>query len=90
MENLRLSKIQYSKFYSMIFVFLIRLYRKTISPDHGLLKIFYPYGCCRFRPTCSEYAEDAIIKYGVFKGVLKIIWRVLRCNPWSKGGYDPA
>ena len=44
---------------------------------------------CRFRPTCSEYSYDAIKKYGVIKGGLKSIWRILRCNPFGKGGYDP-
>jgi len=71
-------------------VWIIRLYQKTISFDHGLLKIFYPYGYCRFRPTCSEYAEDAILKYGLLKGGLKTVWRLLKCNPWNKGGHDPA
>ena len=46
--------------------------------------------CCRFYPSCSEYAIDAVYKYGVFKAVVKIAYRVLRCNPFSRGGYDPA
>ena len=69
---------------------LIKVYQKTLSFDHGLLKIFRPYGSCRYRPTCSEYAIDALTKYGFIKGCLKSAWRVLRCNPWSKGGHDPA
>jgi len=68
---------------------LIKVYQKTISFDHGFLKIFYPHGFCRFTPTCSEYGAQAITKYGVLKGSLLASWRVLRCNPWSKGGYDP-
>ena len=44
---------------------------------------------CKFYPTCSEYTKQAIEKYGAFKGSLKGIWRILRCNPFSKGGYDP-
>lgn len=68
---------------------LIRFYQKTISRDHGILKIFYPYGYCRFRPTCSEYTIQAIKKYGVIKGCLKASWRIIRCNPWNKGGWDP-
>ena len=45
---------------------------------------------CRFQPTCSQYAIEAIDKYGVFKGGAMAIWRVLRCNPFCKGGYDPV
>ena len=70
---------------------LITLYQKTISFDHSRLgKFLYPNGLCRYHPTCSEYAKQAILKYGVLKGGLKAIWRVLRCNPWSKGGHDPV
>lgn len=67
----------------------IRVYQKTLSPDHGLLKIFYPRGFCRFNPSCSQYGCDAIEKYGVIKGGFKAIHRILRCQPWSKGGNDP-
>ena len=45
---------------------------------------------CKYIPTCSEYAIQAIEKYGVLKGVFLGIWRILRCNPFSKGGYDPV
>jgi len=68
---------------------MIRFYQKTLSFDHGLLKVFAPHGRCRFRPTCSEYTIQAIQKYGVIKGGFKGVKRILRCNPWSKGGYDP-
>lgn len=69
---------------------IIKLYQKTLSFDHGLLKIFSPYGHCRFRPTCSEYAIQSIEEYGLIKGGVKSVWRILRCNPWNKGGYDPV
>ena len=72
-----------------IVVSAIKIYQKTISPDHGFMKKFYPYGCCRFTPTCSEYGIAAIEKYGVIKGGFKTMWRILRCNPFNKGGYDP-
>ncbi len=72
-----------------LLVILIRVYQKTISFDHGFLKIFYPQGFCRFTPSCSEYGAQAISKYGAIRGGLMAAWRVLRCNPWSKGGYDP-
>ncbi|NLW30364.1 MAG: membrane protein insertion efficiency factor YidD [Fibrobacter sp.] len=48
-----------------------------------------PDGTCRYNPTCTEYAVEAIEKYSLFKAIIKIIWRILRCNPFSKGGYDP-
>ena len=64
-----------------LFLFPIKIYRKFLSP----LK---RYPTCRYIPTCSEYAILAIEKYGVIKGTLKAVWRVLRCNPFSKGGVD--
>lgn len=69
---------------------ILQLYQKIFSRDHGFLKIFYPFGFCRFRPTCSEYAIAAIEKHGLIKGGIKAAWRVLRCNPWNKGGWDPV
>ena len=66
-------------------MFLINVYQKFISP------IFTHLGShCKYYPTCSEYTKQAIKKYGVFKGVLMGICRILRCNPFSKGGYDPV
>ncbi len=69
---------------------LIRIYQKTLSLDHGFFKFLFPHGYCRYYPTCSNYAIDAIDKYGVIKGGLMALGRVLRCHPWSKGGYDPV
>jgi hypothetical protein len=69
---------------------LIRFYQKTLSFDHGIFRVLFPYGHCRFHPTCSEYAIQAIDKYGVAKGGLKSAWRILRCNPFNKGGFDPV
>jgi putative membrane protein insertion efficiency factor len=60
---------------------LIRFYQKWISPMLG--------ANCRFRPTCSQYTFEAINKYGFFKGGLKGLYRILRCNPFSRGGDDP-
>jgi putative membrane protein insertion efficiency factor len=59
---------------------LIRLYRATLSGWLG--------GHCRFYPTCSHYAEDAIRDRGAFRGTLMAAWRILRCNPFGKGGID--
>ncbi|PIT88559.1 MAG: membrane protein insertion efficiency factor YidD [Candidatus Magasanikbacteria bacterium CG10_big_fil_rev_8_21_14_0_10_36_32] len=70
------------------FLFLIRLYQKTFSPDHGFTKTIFPHGYCKFHPSCSEYGYQAIHKYGILVGFLKTGWRILRCNPWSKGGID--
>ena len=65
-----------------VLISLIRFYQKKISP---LKK-----PCCRFYPTCSAYALEAIEKKGVIKGTALAIWRILRCNPFNKGGYDPV
>lgn len=65
-----------------VLVFFISAYKKIISP------MLPP--SCRFYPTCSEYSIQAIEKYGVVKGVAKSFWRILRCNPLGKGGYDPV
>jgi len=69
---------------------IIKIYQKILSFDHGTFKKLYPYGYCRFKPTCSEYAIQSLEKYGFLKGGFKAVWRILRCNPWSKGGYDPV
>jgi len=73
-----------------IVILLINIYQKTLSFDHGLLKVFYPYGFCRFTPTCSQYGKEAVEKHGVIKGMVVTMWRIIRCNPWNKGGYDPV
>ena len=68
-----------------ISIILIKIYQKFLSP------IFTHFGShCKFYPTCSEYTKQAIKKYGLFKGGIMGIWRILRCNPFSKGGYDPV
>lgn len=64
-------------------IWLIRIYQKFISPALP--------SRCRFRPTCSQYALEAIEKYGALRGGLLAIWRLLRCNPFNKGDfYDPV
>lgn len=65
-----------------IVLWLIEFYQKAISPHKG-------GSCCIYTPTCSEYTKQAVKKYGVIKGILKGLIRILRCNPFSKGGYDP-
>ncbi len=79
----------YLKYWPRILVVeLIRIYQKTLSPDHVPLRNFHPHGFCRFHPTCSQYGLEAISKYGVFKGGALAAYRVIRCNPWNKGGVD--
>ena len=65
-----------------ILIFLVKFYRKYLSA----LK---PAPCCRFIPTCSEYALEALEKYGAFKGTYLAVRRILKCHPFHKGGYDP-
>lgn len=65
-----------------LFLLPLRFYRKFISPH-------FP-AHCRFTPTCSSYAITAFERFGVCKGLYLTIWRVLRCNPFGKGGYDPV
>ncbi len=71
------------------FLFLIRIYQKTLSPDTGWWSYKNPYGHCRFYPTCSEYTYQAIQKYGILRGGWKGLKRIIRCHPFSSGGYDP-
>jgi putative membrane protein insertion efficiency factor len=66
-----------------ILLALIRGYQVVVSPA-------LPPDTCRFYPTCSHYGYQAIYKYGVFKGSLMAVWRVLRCNPYNAGGFDPV
>ena len=65
-----------------VFLAILRFYKRCISP---LLP-----NACIYTPTCSEYAMEAIEKHGVLKGTGLAIWRLLRCNPFAKGGYDPV
>lgn len=67
---------------SWLLILPIRFYRSFISP-------FTP-ASCRFTPTCSEYAIQALRKHGPVKGLALAVWRILRCNPWGGSGYDPV
>ncbi len=60
----------------------LRAYMRFISPALPAR--------CRYHPTCSAYAEQAILRYGILRGAILAGWRLLRCNPWSHGGYDPV
>lgn len=63
-------------------IWLVKLYKKFISPALP--------PACRFTPTCSEYAIEAFSKRGFFVGLILTVWRILRCNPFCRGGYDPV
>jgi len=65
-----------------LLLWLINIYKKGISP--------YTKPKCKYYPTCSEYAYQAIEKHGAFKGTGMAVWRLMRCNPFSKGGVDPV
>lgn len=71
-----------SKVFSMLLILPILFYQRMISP------LTPP--SCRFTPSCSEYARQAILKHGSIKGLWLAIWRILRCNPWGGSGYDPV
>ncbi len=60
----------------------LRLYQRLISPALG--------SRCKYYPSCSEYAAQAIERFGILRGLVLAAWRLLRCNPWSRGGFDPV
>ncbi len=65
-----------------ILLSLIKFYQAAVSP--------YTAKHCKYIPTCSQYGVEAIERFGAFKGTALTVWRILRCNPFSKGGYDPV
>lgn len=71
------------KIMKKVLIYCIRGYQIFLSPLKGR-------GVCRYTPTCSQYAIEAIEKYGAWKGSRLAVFRILRCNPFSKGGYDPV
>lgn len=60
----------------------IRIYQRLVSPLFG--------SRCKYYPSCSEYAAQSITRFGILRGLVLAGWRLLRCNPWSRGGYDPV
>lgn len=77
--------------FSCFFVSIIRLYQRYLSPDQSVWARAMnrsPY--CKHIPSCSHYAIEAIEKRGAVVGGAKALWRILRCNPWNRGGYDPV
>jgi uncharacterized protein len=66
----------------VVLVAPIRVYQKLLSPMFG--------NRCKYYPSCSEYAAQAIGRFGILRGLVLAGWRLLRCNPWSHGGFDPV
>lgn len=69
--------------FKKLLILIIRFYQKWVSP----IKI---KPTCRFYPTCSQYAIDALSKYGIFRGIILAVKRVIKCHPFNPGGYDPV
>lgn len=63
-------------------VLILRFYQRWLSPAFGQR--------CRYYPSCSEYAVQAVQRFGILRGLVLAGWRLLRCNPWSRGGFDPV
>jgi putative membrane protein insertion efficiency factor len=72
----------FKKWIKNLFIGMILFYQKFLSP--------FKSRSCRFYPTCSDYAIQAVTKYGILKGIGKAIIRILKCNPFHPGGYDPV
>lgn len=81
--NLRDLPLKPTNLPRLLILALIRLYQATLSRA-------LPADTCRFYPSCSHYGYQAIYKYGLFKGGVMATWRVLRCNPFNPGGFDPV
>lgn len=71
-----------------LIILLINIYQRTLSPDHGWFKARHPYGYCKFYPSCSEYTKLSVKEHGAILGLVKGVKRILKCNPYSKGGVD--
>jgi len=76
-------ELTFLNFPRFIILVLIRFYQKVISPA-------LPANTCRFYPSCSRYGFEAVKKYGAIKGTYLAIYRIIRCNPFNPGGYDPV
>ena len=81
MKQLMSIKLFISNLFKLLVINFIKIYQRFVSP-------FFP-SSCKFSPSCSKYGIEAINKYGGLKGSVITIKRILKCNPWSKGGYDP-
>lgn len=71
-------------------IYIVKTYQYFFSPDQGVLGGIFGRGSCRFFPSCSEYMIAALSQYGLLTGVVVSLKRILRCNPFFRGGYDPV
>lgn len=78
----------WEKWAALSLIGIIRLYQKTLSPDHSWVAGRFSYGYCKFYPSCSEFAVRAIGRHGAMRGLWMGVGRIFRCNPWSRGGVD--
>jgi len=76
--------------FAYIMIFLIKVYQKLFSPEQSFWGRRMGLRVCRFEPTCSRYAVEALRRHGGAKGSYLAICRVLRCHPWNRGGHDPV
>ena len=77
-----------AKFPKFFIIWAIRWYQRLLSPDHSWLKKKYPYGYCRYYPSCSQYAKEAVERFGAGKGLWLASLRLLRCHPWAEPSVD--
>jgi len=71
-----------------IIVMLINVYQFLLSPDHSWLRARFPYGYCRHYPSCSQYSKEAVIKFGLIKGLYLSLKRLSKCHPWAEPSVD--
>ncbi len=82
--------LTFDKMLAKLVIWLLLLYQKTISPDHGfIVRMIKSSWGCRFYPSCSVYSIEALQKYNFLKGIFLSFKRLIRCHPWQTGGYDP-
>ncbi|MBI3626587.1 membrane protein insertion efficiency factor YidD [Candidatus Uhrbacteria bacterium] len=71
-------------------IFCIRLYQLVWSPDHSWRRVYFPFGYCKFHPSCSQYLIASLERQGLFKGLAGGLGRLWRCRPGVSGGFDPV
>jgi putative membrane protein insertion efficiency factor len=73
-----------------LLIWIVMIYQRTLSLDHGPLRHVFRLRFCRFKPTCSSYALDALRGYGFTQGIRLSLGRIIRCHPWGGHGWDPV